>query len=654
MDVFESNIQFLENMGLDELSNTLKNERSKIDFKKNGELEIEGKIIYSDIENEMYSQLKSEFEYEQKVRLARFTTTNQQKSTQNISIETIDTRENSLFINMQCNNNAIQARIKSNAKDYAIMGSMALPYILKGLQNSQYKLNNPVSITILESSYTKLAASLCLYNYKTFVDDCKTNNIGLHLIVGEDFDSLREQSFQYFHEIIPTAIYGLVIIREKFLTSELAKLNSWMFSNTGFTSRFTSGFGFTSDELNQTMHMFYNKHLNQERKVITESREIKKRICVVTGSGPSIDETITKISKYQEQLVIIATHSTIGILLYNNIVPDYLVIVERNSIVTDIIKEVIHKYPQVKDIPLIASHTISPEIPVLFRNKYFFHRPKSTAASLSEESKICALPTAGPESINCALEVAYMIGYREVILLGADFGAKSQTYPRSKSALGISPRSLELPVKGNKGRTIYSQPSLVLVRDAINWYNGVFTDLKIYRFGEGIELDCAIEIDENKLRDIMKNITTKKSNSSIRKLESKVIMEKNDEYGIEAFKSSIVNNVENYKQILSKGDWDINTSREIGKLLNEDGDIGCKLAAKRLIRQVIFLSLSILYDSDKTNLKIEAKEKYFESLDKIVEIISMILDAQTKQMNTVNDGNISDWRKEIKEIILAK
>ena len=94
--------------------------------------------------------------------------------------------------------------LKSNAKDYAIMGSMALPYILKGLQNNQYTLNNPVSLTIVESSYTKLAASLCLYDYSTLVEECKKNNIGLHLILGEDFVSLREQTSKFACNFLDT------------------------------------------------------------------------------------------------------------------------------------------------------------------------------------------------------------------------------------------------------------------------------------------------------------------------------------------------------------------------------------------------------------------------------------------------------------------
>ena len=63
----------------------------------------------------------------------------------------------------------------------------------------------------------------------------------------------------------------------------------------------------------------------------------------------------------------------------------------------DIIKEIVEKYPSVKDIPLIASHTISPEIPVLFTKRYFFLGTSSSnylAFSMNGQLDCCSADSA--------------------------------------------------------------------------------------------------------------------------------------------------------------------------------------------------------------------------------------------------------------------
>ena len=119
-------------------------------------------------------------------------------------------------------------------------------------------------------------------------------------------------------------------------------------------------------------------------------------------------------------------------------------------------------------VTLLASQTVDP-IPNMFNQCYFFHRPLSTAVTLDRSNQQFSLPTAGPESVNCALEVSYVLGYRKTILFVQIRNVKD----------------LDLPVRGNHGRTIYSQRSLLwsVIKYA---FFSVAKDLSLYRIGEGI------------------------------------------------------------------------------------------------------------------------------------------------------------------------
>ena len=74
------------------------------------------------------------------------------------------------------------------------------------------------------------------------------------------------------------------------------------------------------------------------------------------------------------------------------------------------------------------------------------------------------MPQAGPQAANAALEVSLRLGFRNLLLLGCDFGTVNPTRERAKGAMGISPRLFDLPVAGGQGKTVYSNAELSTTR----------------------------------------------------------------------------------------------------------------------------------------------------------------------------------------------
>ena len=141
-------------------------------------------------------------------------------------------------------------------------------------------------------------------------------------------------------------------------------------------------------------------------------------------------------------------------------------------------------------ITLIASISIDPRIKNIFKNVLYHHRPSSASYSLCFEPLAYSLPIGGPESCNASLEIFLKLGFLKYFLL-AQIYCSSRKNLRSKNATGVSVRKHDIPLLGNHGRTVYTESSLVLSRDAMNsvlhYFSGRFS-FSLFRLGVGLPL----------------------------------------------------------------------------------------------------------------------------------------------------------------------
>lgn len=655
MNYFKSNASWLVTTGLEELGKKVDEANKQISLKNEEDLYIDNKLVYKNINSELYRAVEQQILDPQHVRLARFYHENPPQRSEEWAKEIIDTRELQLFSSMECNHKSNTDRVSNSVRDYILLGSLLIPAFIRCLDENIVNAQEILSITVVENSYKRLAASLNIYDQKYLVNLCKERNIGLHFIVEKEASEQIEKVYNYYSTILPTAIYGLRVLREPLQHEGVVDLDSWLLSHTGFSSRLLTGFGFTSDEINQVIQYSLNYINLKERRMLRQNKpKNTKQLCTVVASGPSLDETSDYINP--KKTTVIATHSSIGTLLKNDIMPDYLVVVERNSIVADLLNTVMEEYPKLKNVVLIASHTVDPRILMMFDTKYLFHRPRSTAAALEKNSDHYFLPSAGPESINCAIEVAYYIGFRSVLLVGADCGARKRNYPRSINALGDSPRMLDLPVSGNKKRTIFSQPTLILVRDSIDWFAESFADINIYRIGEGAKLKCAIELETNS-----DELTTLEENSykeldKISKLDSDLIESNSNSICIclEEFRQALQDHIDTTLNIVDKDFWTIHTAREFCQMLDgekKDSETNSQLTARRLLRQVLFISSSLLYDCSTDTIAYRNQFLLYKQsckgiLKSITMIINALIEVSNKELAITND-----WKEKLQEYI---
>ena len=404
-----------------------------------------------------------------------------------------------------------------------LLGSFSLLALERRLKsNPQFALSLQ-SIILVESSPINFLSCLQYIDFPSFISNLRSLNISFQFFLEADFSILSEKFYQYVSDINPFLIYSLHCVSQPRLSPCLIKFEDWLFSQTGIGTRYAARLGFTTDEINQSLNAFvtYNKYPNL--KGFRSCMFDNSKLSVCTGSGPSLDSSLDWIKYNKDNLNILSAGSSIKSLLAHGIVPNFLVINERNPIIYDYLLEVSDEFPELANVIFIGADTIDSRVFTLFKSFYVYQRPLSSVSPLFFENRRHALPIAGPEAVNACFETCIFLGSSNILLLGCDLGSVSRNNPRSKNAFGRSPRALNIPVAGNKNRTIFSQASLLLVRDSINAVRKLFPRLNIYRAGEGafltdvqnIELNDSITPDQLHQSNAISDLEPYQSNSSL-------------------------------------------------------------------------------------------------------------------------------------------
>ncbi len=330
------------------------------------------------------------------------------------------------------------------------------------------KLSSIQSIIIVEHSYENIAAFFTIAKISSLLDFLKSYGIGFSFIFADSDKNLISelQSFIVMKE--PTSVYSLTLCQPVVPSPVFAGVKGWIESPQGLCGTIDYLFGNETDEINQYAHARANlsgKFFSTKAAQISPLAEVDNsgKFIVLAASGPSLDDEIQFLRNISKHACIVASGSAIGALLRNGVAVTALVVLEMSSVVYWDLVNLADEGYDLKPIELIASNTVDPRIPDLFKRATFFARPSSSTSSLLESiSTSSFLPSAGPQVANAALEALLLVGYRNIYLAGCDFAAVKPTHSRAQLALGSSIRVMDLPVQGRRGKTIYTNPDLLI------------------------------------------------------------------------------------------------------------------------------------------------------------------------------------------------
>ena len=216
--------------------------------------------------------------------------------------------------------------------------------------------------------------------------------------------------------------------------------------------------GFFEDNVNMVVNTF-NSFASNPRFYSKSSKCIANHIFLV-GSGPSFDDTIDEIKFLKKKFnpTIICCGSAVTSMIESGILPDFVVLVERNESVYIKHRDNPQYHKAFKEIDLISASTVDHRIFDFYRSVHLYSRSSNIFASDLPQSNI--LSYTHTTSANAGLSFALSLNPEALFLYGLDFGSHIRSYTRQKSAHGVGSYNLNKPVRGRHG-TMFSNSALL-------------------------------------------------------------------------------------------------------------------------------------------------------------------------------------------------
>ncbi|HEC1548240.1 motility associated factor glycosyltransferase family protein [Campylobacter upsaliensis] len=159
---------------------------------------------------------------------------------------------------------------------------------------------------------------------------------------------------------------------------------------------------------------------NPSLKELLAKRKAKFKSCVIVSTGPSLSKQLPLLKEVQERVVIFAADSAYPILMQNDIVPDYVCMVERTDFTAEFFK---HDFgdKDKKTTFLLASLVHPNAIEYLEkRGRNYILIPKHLNFAQYVDLKAFALLSSAVSVAHMALALALELEFKELVFIGQD------------------------------------------------------------------------------------------------------------------------------------------------------------------------------------------------------------------------------------------
>jgi hypothetical protein len=265
--------------------------------------------------------------------------------------------------------------------------------------------------------------------------------------------------------------------------------------------------GFFEDEVVMMTNAVTNFAAGPSWLIEGRPRLHRPELAVIVGAGPSLDEGLARLKEIRDRVVLFSAGTALRPLLRNGFVPDFHCELENVPATVEALKEA-SKYGDLSQITLMASTTVDPRIPPMFRETIYFFRDSVSSTMILGDKH---LPIAGatPTCVNMALSMAAFLGFTDMALFGADCGIRPGSDDHAKDTIyrdigvfqreGDTNERYPVEVEGNFGgiaRTnwIYDSCRLMLAEvielrclNAVNASDGAFIPGAVPRVPEAVE-----------------------------------------------------------------------------------------------------------------------------------------------------------------------
>lgn len=239
--------------------------------------------------------------------------------------------------------------------------------------------------------------------------------------------------------------------------------------------------GFYEDELVMMRNAVENYATRDFWLLEARPRLRRLETAAIVAAGPSLDEGIETLHRIRERIVLFSAGTALRALLRNGIVPDYHCELENVDAVCDALAEAA-KFGDLSQITLIASATVHPRVPPLFRDTIFYFRDLVSPTQILGR-KHREIYATSPTCANLALTASGYMGFTDFALFGTDCGTRPGGTRHAKGTVYSDvaqfeahdrPRGHVLEVEGNFGGTVHTDniydSCRVMLADTIRYF----------------------------------------------------------------------------------------------------------------------------------------------------------------------------------------
>jgi len=180
--------------------------------------------------------------------------------------------------------------------------------------------------------------------------------------------------------------------------------------------------GFFEDEIKMMTNAAANFSAAPFRLLEGKRRLQRTETAVIVGAGPSLDECFETLHRIRDRVVLFSGGTSLRPLLRNGIVPDFHCELENVPAVVDVLTQAA-QYGDLSQIRLIASATVDPRVPPLFKETMLFFRD-AVSSTMMLGAGYAALQGSAPTCVNTALTAAVSLGFTEFLFFGTDCGTR--------------------------------------------------------------------------------------------------------------------------------------------------------------------------------------------------------------------------------------
>ncbi len=170
---------------------------------------------------------------------------------------------------------------------------------------------------------------------------------------------------------------------------------------------------------------------------LIKKRSKKGDTAIIVSTGPSLDKQLQILKKYSQNAAIFCADSSYSILYENDIKPDYVLSLERIPLTSEFFNTEVREFD--KDILFILAALTHPNSLKYLENskKNYMLVPRYLSFGLSLKLAPYHFIGGGMSVANMAYELAALLQYKNIVLIGQDLAYSKEGISHSKNYINI-------------------------------------------------------------------------------------------------------------------------------------------------------------------------------------------------------------------------